>query len=102
MERTRVDNSRVLLEKAFYFALGSYMEQEAKKEDQWRDQSIGQLYDHLKHELEEIRANMKRQELTYLVHNCVDAVGLSTILLSKAMGMAGLLMTDDNRVNPAE
>lgn len=91
MKKTRVDESRKKLVEAFYFALGGYTEQEAKKEDQWRDQSIGQLYAHLKHEVEEIRANLKRNDrLTFLLHNCVDAVCLSTILLSKVMDMAEL------------
>lgn len=96
MEKKRMDESRAILEKAFYFALGSYMEQEAKKEDIWRDQSIGQLYAHLNHELEEIRSNLKSSDLTYLLHNCVDAVGLSTILLAKVMEMAGLLKEEQD------
>lgn len=92
MKKDRTDESRAQLEKAFYFALGSYAEQEAKKDDQWRDQSIGQLYAHLYHELGEIRTNLKRNDrLTFLVHNCVDAVSLSTILLAKVMEKADLL-----------
>lgn len=90
MRGTRIDESRARLVRAFYFALGGYTEQEAKKLDEWRDQSLGQLYDHLRHELDEIRSNLKRSELSYLVHNCVDAVGLSTILLATAMEMADL------------
>jgi len=90
MKKTRIDESRERLVRAFYFALGSYMEQEAKKEDQWRDQNLGQLYAHLKHELEEIRRSMQSGNLTFLLHNCVDAVSLATILLAKVMEMAGL------------
>lgn len=85
MKKRRIDESRTMLVKAFYFALGSYMEQEAKKGDQWRDQSIGELYSHLKHEVEEIRRNLKSGDYTYLVHNCTDLVGLSTILLAKVL-----------------
>ena len=72
MKKTRIDESREALFKAFLFALGSYTEQEATKNDQWRDQSIGQLYDHLKHELEEIKSNLRppKDQLTYLIHNC--------------------------------
>lgn len=100
LEPTRVDISRAMLERAFYFALGSYMEQESKKDDQWRDQTIGQLYDHLLHELEEIRRNLRDSQLTFLVHNSVDAVSLATILLAKAMLQAGMLQTgpDDEKV----
>lgn len=91
MEKTRADESRAKLLNAFYFALGSYAEQEAKKDDQWRDQSIGQQYAHLAHEIEEIRTNLKRNDrLTYLLHNCVDAVSLSAMLLSTVMDMAGI------------
>ncbi len=91
MDKTRTDESRARLVEAFYFALGSYAEQEAKKDDQWRDQSIGQQYAHLHHELEEIRINLKRNDrLTYLLYNCVDAVSLATMLLSTVMEMAGI------------
>ena len=89
MKRRRMDESRGFLVKAFYFALGSYMEQEAKKEDQWRDQSIGELYAHLRHEIEEVRRNLKTNDYTYLVHNCADLVGLSAILLAKVMEEGG-------------
>ena len=91
MKKTRVDESRAELERAFYYALGGYAEQEAKKDDQWRDQTIGQLYAHLAHEVDEVRVNLKRNDrLTFLLHNCVDLVGLSTILLATVMEMAGL------------
>lgn len=91
MDKTRTDESRQKLVEAFYFALGSYTEQEATKEDTWRDQSIGQLYAHLFHELGEIRTNLKRNDkLQFLLHNCVDAVSLSTILLSKVMDIADI------------
>lgn len=95
MEETRTDKSRAKLVNAFYYALGGYAEQEAKKDDQWRDQSIGQLYAHLAHELEEVRINLKRNDrLTFLLHNCVDMVGLSTILLSTVMDMAKITIAE--------
>lgn len=93
MKNCRVDKSREELVKAFFFALGSYMEQEATKEDSWKDMNIGQLYDHLRHEVEvEIKRNLKppKDQLSYLLHNCVDAVNLSVILLAKVMGLANL------------
>lgn len=78
----RMDESRALLEQAAAFAIGSYMEQEAKKEDQWRDQGTGQLYAHLNHELQEIQGNIRQGDLTWLMHNAADAAGLALIFLA--------------------
>ena len=90
-KETRVDESRRKMVNAFWFALGSYMEQEATKGDEWRDVDIGALYAHLLHEVEsEIRGNIRRGEQTYLLHNAVDAVSLSLMLLSRAMEQAGM------------
>jgi len=88
MKKSRIDESREMLVRAFYFALGSYTEQESKKLDEWRDRSIGELYAHLKHELEEIR---RSKDFTKQLHNCMDAVMLSVILLAKVMKAGGLL-----------
>jgi len=85
MKRERLDESREILMRAFVFALGSYVEQEAKKGDNWREREIGELYNHLAHEVEEIRRNLRRSEVTYLVHNAADAVMLSCMLLVKAL-----------------
>lgn len=90
MKTSRIDESRRKLTKAFYLSLGAYMEQEAKKGDSWRDQSLGEAYAHLSHELKEIRGNINNNDLTHLVHNASDAVILATILLSRAMEMAGM------------
>ena len=57
--KDRKDQSRELLVKAFYMSLGSYTEQEAKKNDSWRDQSLGDLFNHLSHEIEEIKQNIR-------------------------------------------
>lgn len=87
----RRDESRAIIVKAFYFALGSYMEQEAKKNDQWRDQNLGQLFAHTSHEMEEIRKNInEKMPMTYLLHNCVDLVGLSCMLLADVMMRSGI------------
>ena len=74
-------------------ALGAYTEQESKKDDQWRDQTLGQLYNHLAHEvLAELKANMTRKDnLTWAIHNAMDAVGLSCIFLAKLLEMNGIL-----------
>jgi hypothetical protein len=90
LKARRMDESRAKLARAFAFALGGYMEQEATKEDQWRDQSIGQLYAHLRHELDEIQSNLRQSDMTWLVHNASDAVGLATIFLAKVLEAAGV------------
>lgn len=84
----RIDKSRIVLEYVFYLALGAYIEQESKKLDIWRDQSYGQLYNHLKHEIKEIQ---RSNSLTKQLHNCMDAVMLSLMLLTKVMNKSGLL-----------
>ena len=81
---TRVDESREMIKEALDMSFGSYVEQEGKKEDQWRDQSFGQLGDHIRHEVEEIMGNIRRGEIGYLQHNAMDIVELGAILLAKA------------------
>ena len=66
----RMVESRRLLQKAWNIAYGSYIEQEAKKLDQWRDQSVWQLTRHLRHELDEIERSKTK---TIQLHNCMDA-----------------------------
>ena len=78
----RLSESRRLLERAFYVALGSYIEQEAKKLDGWRDVEFGKLYSHLRHEIEEIK---RSKTLTQQIHNAIDAVMLSTMLLARLL-----------------
>ena len=80
----RVDHSRELVRRALDMAYGSYVEQEGKKADIWRDQTIGQLGDHIRHEVEEVMLNIRRGELGYLVHNAMDVIELGAILLAKA------------------
>ena len=89
MIQMRIDESRERLREALAFSLGSYTEQEAKKADTWRDQSLGQLYAHLAHEIQEIRVNLKpgKDKLSYLIHNAADAVNLSAMILAKALEM---------------
>ena len=83
---TRIDESRALMMAAASFALGVYVEQEAKKVDSWRDIDLGNLYEHLRHEiLDEIRPNIKRGEMTYLIHNAADAAALSLMILARAI-----------------
>ena len=78
----RMAESRIILKRAFNIALGSYIEQEAKKEDRWREQSFGELYAHLRHEIEEIRRSKSR---TGQLHNAIDACILSGMLIAKLL-----------------
>lgn len=89
--KDRRDESRALLDKVWYLALGSYTEQESKKLDQWRDETFQNIFAHWSHEVEEIRTNLKRGDpMTHLVHNGMDMVSLSAILLVRIMQEAGL------------
>ena len=90
-EKDRRDESRGLLVRAFEMALGSYTEQEAKKFDSWRDQETWKLFNHLAHEIEEIKKNLKQKMAnTYLVHNAMDVCSLATIFLAHIMLKDGL------------
>ena len=78
----RMSESRRRLMRAFYVALGSYIEQEAKKLDQWRDELFGQNYGHLSHEVKEIGRSKSRAAQ---IHNCMDSAMLSLIMLDKVL-----------------
>lgn len=81
----RVDQSRQMILNALMMAYGSYIEQEGKKGDQWRDQSLGQLGDHIRHEInDEVMQNLKRNEIGFLMHNAMDVIELGAMLLAKA------------------
>ena len=81
-QNSRMNDSRQKLLNAMMLSLGSYIEQEAKKKDDWRDIPFGQVYAHLKHEIEEIRRSKTK---TQQLHNCMDACSLSAILVAKLM-----------------
>jgi len=81
---TRVDESRKMIRNALDMSYGSYVEQEGKKGDQWRDQSIGELGGHLKHEVDEVMENIKRGEIGFLIHNAMDICELGAIIIAKA------------------
>lgn len=78
----RIDESRQMLVQSFFMGLGAYTEQEAKKKDQWRDQSYRELYQHTKHEFQEVE---RSKDLTKQIHNLHDLVTLSTMLLAKVL-----------------
>ena len=74
-----------MIKQALDMAYGSYIEQEGKKGDQWRDQSIGQLGDHIKHEInDEVMSNIRSGDFGYLLHNAMDVIELGAMLLAKA------------------
>ena len=81
---TRTDVSREMIRQAFDCAYGSYIEQEGKKDDHWRDANIGQLGDHIRHEIEECMTNIRRGEIGFLLHNSMDVMELAAILYAKA------------------
>ena len=83
--KTRIDKSRELIRQALDMAYGSYIEQEGKKGDIWRDQSIGQLGDHIRHEInDEIMKNLRTGDFGYLIHNVMDIIELAAMMLAKA------------------
>jgi len=82
IEDNQMTNSRHRLLNAMMISLGSYIEQEAKKKDDWRNKSFGEIYAHLRHEIEEIkRSKTKTQQL----HNAMDACSLSAMLVAKLL-----------------
>ena len=81
-EDKRMVESRQQLLNAMLLSLGSYIEQESKKKDQWRDKTYGETYAHLKHEIAEIA---RSKEKTVQLHNAMDACVLSAILVCKLM-----------------
>jgi len=80
----RLDNSRERIRQALDCAWGSYIEQEGKKNDQWRDQNLGQLGDHIRHEIEECMGNIRCGELGFLLHNAMDVMELGAMLYARA------------------
>jgi len=79
-EDLRMTDSRQKILNAMMLSLGSYIEQEAKKKDEWRNKSFGELYAHLKHEIAEIGRSKSK---TVQLHNCMDACSLSAIMVAK-------------------
>ena len=79
-EDLRMTDSRQKILNAMMLSLGSYIEQEAKKKDEWRNKSFGELYAHLKHEITEIGRSKSK---TVQLHNCMDACALSAIMVAK-------------------
>lgn len=90
----RIDKSRKRMMETFFFAMGSYVEQEAKKEDTWRDETFRNLYLHAKHEFVEID---RSKSLTKQIHNATDLVLLANILLAHLLEKNG--MFEENESN---
>jgi len=81
LEERKAD-SRQRIRQALDAAFGVYIGQEPKRGDSWRDWTYGQLYAHLRHEIEEIKRseNAERQ-----YHNCLDVIGEAAILAAHVM-----------------
>lgn len=80
LQNSKLTHSSFEFCNAFNMSLGAYIEQEAKKKDQWRDETFDMLYKHIRHELEEIdRSNTQ----TKLLHNLMDLNSLAVILYAK-------------------
>lgn len=85
MKRTRIDESRERLLRAFDFAMGVYNQQESTKGDQWRDKKFWDHLQHIRHEIEEIHRSKNQ---TIRLHNCADLASLALILLAHEMNNA--------------
>lgn len=94
---TRTDISRDRIRQALDMAYGSYIEQEGKKNDQWVDENIGQLGNHIRHEADEIMNNIRRGEIGYLLHNAMDIIELGAIILAKAQMISGLMKNQSGK-----
>ncbi len=79
---SRMAESRVMLMRAMDIAMGSYIEQESSKFDNWRDKTFWQNTQHLSHEVKEI----SRSKTTVAkLHNAIDALSLSAILVAQIL-----------------
>lgn len=76
-EFNRLLESQQILRDVMHEAIGVYMAKEPKIKDQWREMTLWGIWEHLKHEIEEIdRSGTK--DRTY--HNILDAIGLLAML----------------------
>ena len=80
----RIDDSRERIRQALEAAWGSYIEQEGKKNDQWRDVNLGQLGAHIVHEIDECMGNIRQGQLGFLLHNAMDVMELGAMLFARA------------------
>lgn len=74
------NNSRIRIRRMLDAAYGLYIGQEPKHSDSWRKLSSGELYAHLKHEIEEIKRSVTRERR---FHNALDACALAAILAAR-------------------
>ncbi len=79
----RLTESRRLIRMAMDMSYGCYVEQEATKVDTWKNQTFWQLASHLSHECEEVKRSVGNN--TLLLHNGMDCVALSLMILAKAL-----------------
>ena len=79
----RLSESRTIIREVMSMAYGSYIEQEAKKYDQWRDQTWWDLLQHTKHEIEELQRSGGYK--TKQLHNALDLCSLGAIMGAKIL-----------------
>jgi len=82
VKEARMAQSRAMIREALDLAFGSYIEQEATKDDEWRDKTWWQAVKHLSHEIKEIERSKSN---TIKLHNLLDAIMLSAHLVSRIL-----------------
>ena len=76
----RIIESKNMVERCMFEALGLYTAKEPKHNDEWRDKSIWQNMKHLEHELEEIK---RSKDSNRQLHNALDACAQAAILAAR-------------------
>lgn len=78
-ESNELMESQDLLRECMAEALGIYMAKEPKIKDQWKNQQLWEVIEHLNHEVQEIK---RSKELDRIYHNALDAIGQASIIAS--------------------
>lgn len=76
-EKNELIISQDNLRDTIHEAIGIYMAKEPAERDDWQRKNIWQLWQHLKHELEEIE---KSGSADRIYHNLLDAIGLTAMI----------------------
>ncbi len=79
-EVKRLKESKLMIEKCMSEALGLYTAKEPKHGDEWRDTDVRSNFNHLKHELEEIK---RSGDSVRQLHNVLDACCQAAILAAR-------------------
>lgn len=76
----RLKESKLMIEKCMSEAIGLYTAKEPKHGDEWRDTDIFSNFNHLKHELDEIK---RSKDSVRQLHNVLDACCQAAILAAR-------------------